>query len=168
MPGTARRIWGAWSCSGPPNKGSELVDAFAFPEPFRRVSGPAGLEPGIGPGSTPNRLERPDFEPGVIAGDRSLNPFHSALIEGPDDGKVAVHATRVPGMDDHIVLPVTHTFMMHSPIVFGQVIEFLESGRFRPDMRYAEAAKRMLGKSGELAEQVFPGPSRPVIAARRR
>ena len=75
---------------------------------------------------------RAGVEVGCIAGrmpfgvGRLLGPFPE-----PNDGTVAVEETRIAGLKDHIVLPVSHVALLWSAQVAAQVTHFLENGRFR-------------------------------------
>ena len=118
---------------GPPNQGSEVVDRLGSWAPFQWFNGPAGGQMGTGPDSIPNQLGPVDFPVGVIAGNQTINFLLSTQLPGPNDGKVTVERTKVEGMQDHLVLPVTHPFMMRNGAVIEQVKVFLETGQFSPE-----------------------------------
>jgi pimeloyl-ACP methyl ester carboxylesterase len=72
------------------------------------------------------------LEIGVIAGDGGfgLARVIAPALPKPNDGVVAVAETYVPGMRDHVVLPVSHTAMLVSSAVTQQACAFLANGRF--------------------------------------
>jgi len=115
---------------GPPNRGSELTDTLRRLPGFSVINGIAGGQLGTDAESIPQKLGPANFEVGVIAGTRTVNPILSIMLPDEDDGKVSVENTKLEGMTDHIVLPVTHTFMMNNPEVIKQVNYFLRYGGF--------------------------------------
>jgi pimeloyl-ACP methyl ester carboxylesterase len=113
----------------PPNQGSEVADRLRDWWLYRAATGPAGAELTTderGPAALPGI----PGELGVIAGARSGNPLLSRFIGAPNDGKVAVDRTRLPGMTGFLVVPHGHTFIGWQPGVIRQVFRFLETGAF--------------------------------------
>lgn len=118
---------------GPPNHGSEVVDALGEWYLFGALNGPAGRELGTKAGSVPQSLGPVMFETGVIAGRQSINWINSLMIPGVDDGKVSVENAKVEGMRDFVVIPATHPFLMHNREAIEQTINFLKTGCFKHD-----------------------------------
>ena len=97
---------------------------------FKWLNGPAGLQLGTGSNSVPINLGPVNFNLGIIAGTKSINPILSSFLPNPDDGKVSVASTKVEGMCGFIALPVTHPTMLRNKTVISEVLSFLESGQF--------------------------------------
>ena len=88
-----------------------------------------GLMSGAPAWTAPNQL-------GSIAG--TLNMGFSLLLPGmpePADGMIAVVETQLPGMTDHICLPVSHMQMLVDPTAVTQACAFFATGRFRHPRR---------------------------------
>ena len=115
---------------GPPNQGSNAVDDLAGLPGFDWINGPAGLQLGKGEASVPLALGPVDFELGVIAGNRSIDPITSAVLENPDDGRVSIEDTKVEGMNDFIVVEHSHAFMMRMRRPIELTKSFLRTGSF--------------------------------------
>ncbi len=120
--------WGRVVMLAPPNHGSGIIDAYKDQKWFLKLNGPAALE--LASDGITRDLPPLPFETGIIAGNQSLNPFTSRLVDGIDDGKVSISSTKVEGMKDHTILPVTHTFMMRNREVIEKIAVFLEEGSF--------------------------------------
>jgi hypothetical protein len=119
---------------GPPNQGSIAVDKLAGVLGFDWLNGPAGRQLGKGEDSVPLRLGPADFELGIIAGNRTIDPMTSAVLENPDDGRVSVEDTKLDGMQDFVVVEHSHAFMMRMRKPIELTIRFLRTGSFnQPD-----------------------------------
>jgi len=116
---------------GPPNQGSPIVDKLSPVPGFGFITGPTGsmldtqseVLAGLGP---------VNFDLGVIAGTSNINPLNFLFFSEPNDTIVSVDSTKVGGMRAHIVLPVTHTFMMRNDTVIDHTIHYLKTGAFMP------------------------------------
>jgi len=117
---------------GPPNQGSAAVDELIDVPGFDWVNGPAGRQLGKGEDSVPLKLGPAEFELGVIAGNRTIDPITSAVLENPDDGRVSVEDTRLDGMADFVVVEHSHAFMMRMRKPIELTKAFLRSGSFSP------------------------------------
>jgi pimeloyl-ACP methyl ester carboxylesterase len=116
---------------GPPNQGSEFADFMSekksLSKIFSKLFGPAGQQLRTGHEHDDDEI---DYDVGVIAGSRSINPLAPWVLDGEHDGIVPVERTKIDGMKDHIVLPTSHSSMMYSPKVLRQISHFLKNGAF--------------------------------------
>jgi len=125
------RTFGRVVMLGPPNQGSEVVDALGDWRIFRAINGPAGGELGTSEDSVPQQLGPATFQVGIVAGNRSINWINSlAMIPGADDGKVSIESAKLEGMQDFVIVRATHPLLMKDRDVIEQTLRFLTSGCF--------------------------------------
>jgi len=116
-------------CLGSPLKGSKTAARLMRWPAGRHLVGKCLVDAHARGGFTACRA---GVEVGSIAGripfgvGRLLGPFPE-----PNDGTVAVEETKIAGLADHVVLPVSHVALLWSTRVAAQATHFLEHGRFR-------------------------------------
>jgi pimeloyl-ACP methyl ester carboxylesterase len=116
---------------GPPNNGSEIADRLRNLAMYRAFFGPAGQQLATAPDdATRALLPPPNYELGIIAGDRSIYPVASLFLPSPNDGRVSVDSTRLDGMTDHIVIATAHPLLVRNAQAIAQTIAFLRKGKF--------------------------------------
>ena len=121
----------------PPNTGSEVVDKTKGIPGSTMIAGRALMQLGTDEDSVPAQLGPVDFELGIIAGTGSMNPWMSAMLPDPDDGKVSVARTRLPGMSDFLIVDDDHHFILKDEIVIRNTLNFLGTGAFLEEDKLA-------------------------------
>lgn len=122
-----RLVTGRIVCLGAPLAGSGAAAAvrLQLPRAQRLIGGhmPLLLQ---GIGEVPQRLEV-----GMIAG--CVKRGLGGLVAGfncEHDGTVAVAETQVPGLRDHLLLPLSHSGLLFSDQALRHTVAFLRDGRF--------------------------------------
>ncbi len=100
----------------PPNKGSKLADRWIGSAFIGRIMGPALEELTTDEKSLVNTLPIPTYEVGIIA--------------GANDEKVSPEQAQLDGVQDFLVVPKEHTWIMNAPEVLDAVVKFLREGKF--------------------------------------
>lgn len=71
-------------------------------------------------------------ETGLIAGSRAIGlGLFMGGTGGPGDGTISLHETSNPGLQDRIVLPVSHSGLLYSDKVARHAANFLATGHFQ-------------------------------------
>lgn len=115
---------------GSPDKGSEVADFLARFKLYHYFYGPAGGQLTT-TASLSDIIGKPDYETGVIAGDRTIDPLSSLIIPGNDDGKVSINSTHIDGQKDHVVLHANHATMPMNAAVIIETAHFFRYGFFK-------------------------------------
>jgi len=114
----------------PPNHGSEIADYFQKSKFYKLIVGDVGQELATD-SNILSELKPIVPEVGIIAGNKSSNPYFSKIIPGEDDGRVAVDNTKLTEMKDFLIVHSTHLTIKYNDEVIKQTIFFLRNGEFK-------------------------------------
>lgn len=115
---------------GPPNGGSEIVDAWGSRWWYQLALGPAGKALSTAENAAPKLLPSLPFAFAVIAGNNAGKNWLLPAVCAPSDGKVSVASAQLIGMRALKLVSVGHTWLPNSRIVRSSALKFIESGSF--------------------------------------
>lgn len=115
---------------GPPNNGAQFARSLKENRLFSVLTGPSGKQLGEDWEKLAKHLDTPCCEFGILAGTATIpNP----LVDGSDDGMVAVSETKLPGAADFRVLASHHGNIRSCEVVGDLTLSFLQHGYFTSD-----------------------------------
>ena len=115
----------------PPNQGSKVVDRLKNNWLYKKIYGPAGQQLITDQTEIEHLLTEIDYEVGIIAGSKSIDPISSLfIIKAQDDGKIAIERTKLPGVNSHAIVKASHTFFPSKKEVQTQAVHFFKNGYF--------------------------------------
>ncbi|MBE1507849.1 esterase/lipase family protein [Rhizobium viscosum] len=117
---------------GTPNNGSQVADFLKKVPLYKAAFGPAGQQLVTDQSTFAHIFGPVDFELGIIAGTRTIDPVSSLIIghQITNDGKVTVESTRLAGATDHIAIAANHTFIPSNKVMWTQALSFIRDGKF--------------------------------------
>ncbi len=114
----------------PPNKGSAVAGLLSGLAPYHWLTGDVGGE------LTPDwvaGLPGLDIPFAIIAGGRADGMGFNPLIDGDDDGTLAIAETELAGREDFLVVDSLHSFVQSDDQTITAILSYLEAGRLGHD-----------------------------------
>jgi pimeloyl-ACP methyl ester carboxylesterase len=115
----------------PPNHGSQWVDHLYQFDTFRWVFGDKAIQQLKANSPFIETLGVPTCEFGIIAGGRGDNNGFNPILEGDDDGSVALSSAHLEGAKDFVRVKSEHTMLLAKDETVNFVVSFLKNGSFR-------------------------------------
>lgn len=112
------------------NQGSEVADFLKNYLLYKKLYGPADQQLITDQRSFHNIFAKTNFALGIIAGNKSINPIASYIINKPNDGTVSVDSTKLDGMKEHITFAMQPFFFPYSRAMWKHALSFIRYGKF--------------------------------------
>jgi hypothetical protein len=114
----------------PPNHGSRWVDHLSQFDTFRWVYGDKAIQQLKADSPFIKALGVPACEFGIIAGGRGDDDGINPVLDGDDDGAVALSSARLAGAKDFVQVKAEHTLLLIQDETTDNVVSFLKTGAF--------------------------------------
>ena len=114
----------------PPNHGSRWVDHLSQFDTFRWVYGDKAIQQLKADSPFIKALGVPACEFGIIAGGRGDDDGINPVLDGDDDGAVALSSARLAGAKDFVQVKAEHTLLLIQDETTDNVVSFLKTGSF--------------------------------------
>lgn len=119
----------------PPNHGSKWIDRLYTFKAFRWVYGTKAIEQLKDGGEFFKTCGVPACPLGIIVGGNGTSAGYNPVLDGDDDGSVALSSALLPEAKDVVQIFAEHTALLASPDVGRCTAAFLKTGKFPADAR---------------------------------